>query len=247
MAKPSSTWDGVFAEFRPLTIALGEVGYAYNRLQEQFFNVFLHAFALERRRGFAQQLQFYPYVLALWHTIPNDRAQRDLAVTAMAKLPTSLSIKEGIERLEWAKKKTDRLAEYRNLIIHTPVDYWPKKITYPVMKKMPTLVPKIGGISTKPSNLSRLGHIKDLSFWKALRNDFLNLNEFVDWTNRQILSREYEREHGPVAGASRAWPHRPRLPCVRRIDSIELAAKIPTKPVRKYRRQRRPSRGQPQV
>jgi hypothetical protein len=245
MAKPSSNWDRVFAEFRPLTIALGEVGYAYNRLQEQFFNVFLHALALERPQGFPQQLQFYPYVLALWHTIPNDRVQRDLAVTAMSRLPTSLDIKEGIERLEWAKKKTDKLAEYRNLIIHTPVDYWPKKVTYPVMKKMPQLVPKIGGISTKPSNLNRLGRIKDLSFWKALRNDFLNLNEFVDGTNRQILWREYERERGPVVGASHAWPHRPRLPCVRRIDSIELAAKIPTKPARKSRRRHRPSRGRP--
>jgi hypothetical protein len=245
MAKPSSTWDRVLSEFQPLTIALGEVSYAYNRLQERFFNVLLHALALERPEYFAQRLEFYPYVLALWHVLPNDRIQREFAVAAVAKLPTTLDLKEGIELLEWAKKKTDRLAEYRNLIVHTPIDYWPVKVTYPVMDKLPKLVPKLGGVSTKPSNISRLIQMKDLSFWKALRNDFLNLDEFVEWTNRQIFWREYEHQRGPVVGARRAWPHKPRLPCVRRIDLIESAAKTQTTSSQKSRRRRRPSRGQP--
>jgi len=109
--KRSSTWEGVLLPFRPLIIAQGEVGYAYNHLQEAFFNAFVLAMNLERpdRAPFVEA-QYYPYALGMWHVLQNDRLQRQLALAAFENLPTTLDIGSGTKRLRWAKKQTDALA-----------------------------------------------------------------------------------------------------------------------------------------
>ena len=246
MAKRSSTWDSALLGVRPFTIAQGEIGYSYNLLQERFFETFNLAMALERPAHFEKQIGFHPYSVALWHVSQNDRQQRQLALTALENLPTNLDIKGGIERLQWARKHTDRLSEYRNLITHTPVTYWIRSVDANAMAKRLDFVPKIGSIGTKPINLSRLWAIRSVRFWKALRNDFLNLGEYVDFVNRQIYWRAYEKEFGPVVGAHRAWPRRPKLPSLHRIDLIEQAVKTrsPTSPPAR-RKRRRPWRGRP--
>src|SRR5260370_617943 len=244
MVKRSSTWDTSVSAFRPEIIAHGEVSYAYNLLQESFFNVLYAALSLERPEGFATQPEFYSYVLAIWHVLTNDSLQRKLAMTALESLPTTLDIKGGIERLQWARKQTDKLVEYRNLIVHTPITYWPRsEKTADAMSKNFLLVPKIGGVSTRSINLRRLRRIKSVRFWKALRNDFLNLNDYVDFVLRQIWHRDYERQNGAsVVGASRAWPRRPKLPCVHRIEMIDRETKQAT-PIQSRPARRRPSRG----
>ena len=222
MEKRSSTWDSVLSNFRPIIIAQGEVAYAYNLLQESFFSAFMFATAVERPPD-RQHVEFYSHSLALWHVMQNDRQQRQLTIAALESLPTKLDIKGGIERLDWAKKKADRLADYRNLIVHTPLSYWPQSAVvggYLQAKRL-IMIPRFGGISTKPSNLTKLRQIKSVRFWKALRNDLLNLKDYVDFVVRQLWWRDYERRNGPVVGAHRAWPRKPRLPCVRRIDRLE--------------------------
>ncbi len=235
MTKRSSTWDASLAAFRPEITAQGEVTYAYNRLQESFFNLFYLALGLERPDQYAMQPNFYSYVLTIWHVLPSDRLQRELALAALAKLPTTLEIRGGIERLEWARRKADKLADYRNLIVHTPVTYWPR----PSKGESIKLVPGMGGISTKPVHRERLARIKSLRFWKSLRNDLLNLNDYVEFVQRQIWGREYERHNGPVVGAARTWPRKPRLPCIRRIASIERELAKAMQPPRGNRRRRR--------
>ena len=242
--KRSSTWDNALSIFRPLIIAQGEVAYAYNLLQETFFQLFVLAINLERSPfiSHTHKAAFYPYSLAMWHTLRSDRQQRDLAIAAMATLPTILNIKGGIARLEWAHKQADTLADYRNLIVHAPMRYLPRikgdKLTPPI--------PQIGGFSTKPSHRKQLRLIKSRLFWKALRNDLLNLNDYVDFVSRQIAFREYERQNGaPVFGAHRAWPHKPRLPCVRRIDLIRKTIDRQAKQVPSRGKRRRPSGGPP--
>jgi hypothetical protein len=223
MTKTSSTWDNALRDFRPLIIAQGEVGYAYNLLQDSFFRIFMFALAIERPKDFARQPEFYTYALDLWHVFQNDKLQRQLALTTIEKIPTQLDIKSGIERLQWARKVADQLAEYRNLIAHTPVTYSPKfTIAGPANTVRLQLIPQIGGLSTKPVHSARLSRIKTVRFWKALRNDLLNLNDYVEFVGRQLWWREYERQNGkPIVGASRAWPRKPRLPCARRIDQLE--------------------------
>jgi hypothetical protein len=237
MLKSSAAWDRVLAQYRPFIIAQGEVGYAHNLLQERFFHVFVLVNVLEIGDPLRQS-EFYPYSLALWHTSSNDNSQRQLAMTALKNLPTKLDISGGIVRLEWARQQADELAKYRNLIVHSPLTftfgYKDGKLTPPAIR--------IGGPSVRPTHRDRLRLIKRLQFWKALRNDFLNLSDYVEQVRRQIAWRAFERQRGGglIPGARRAWPRKPRLPCVRRIDLIEQALKAqraPPPPKRKRRRQ----------
>jgi hypothetical protein len=251
MAKSSSTWDRSLADFRPLIAAQGEVGYAYNHLQDSFCSAFVFAMGIERPRDFILQKEFISYATAIWHVIPNDRTQRQLALTALANIPTTLDIKGGIERLEWARIQTDKLADYRNLIVHAPMRYWPNLSAREPYKRFKIkMVPRIGGLSTKPTHINRLDQIKSVRFWKALRNDFLNLNDYVSFVNRQMRIREYDRHNRkPVFGAHRAWPHKPKLPCLRRIKTIDQAVKAASSPPGppKRRKRQRPLRGKPQA
>src|ERR1700733_3093097 len=174
MTKKSSIWDSALYAFRPLIIAQGEVLYAYNRLQENFFSAFMFAMASERPNGFSHNPDIYSYALTLWHSFQSDRLQRDFVLIALENIPTGLKIKEGVERLEWAKKQVDRLSHYRNIITHTPMTYAPTK---DMMKRL-ALVPRIGGVSTKSKDSDRLLQIKSVRFWKTIRNDLLNLNDY---------------------------------------------------------------------
>ena len=92
MTKSSSIWDTALRSFRPLIIAQGEVAYAYNILQEMFFGVFNLVMALERPATPIRT--YYPHALSIWSVLQNDRTQRDLALTALETLPTTLDTKE---------------------------------------------------------------------------------------------------------------------------------------------------------
>lgn len=245
MAKKSSTWDNALLPFRSLVIAQGEVLYAYNLLQDSFFNLFILTANLERpHMPHAQMARFYDHALSMWHVSQSDRQQRRLALAAISSLPTTLDIEGGIARLQWALKQTDELVDYRNLIAHTPM-----KLSWTLENNRlfpPT--PRIGSNSLTRINRERLRLIKDVRFWKALRNDLLNLNDYVDFVTRQIAWREYEKQNGaPIPGARRSWPHKPRLPCLRQKKKIDQAAKAASSPPAppKRRKRRRPSGGKP--
>jgi hypothetical protein len=104
-----------------------------------------------------RQPEFYPYALSIWHVLQNDVPQRQLALTTIEKLPTKLDIGGGVARLEWAKKKADQLAQYRNLIIHTPMQF---RFPWDGTKRAAVPIPSIGGTSTKRANIHRLRLIK---------------------------------------------------------------------------------------
>jgi hypothetical protein len=241
--KRSSVWDSALAPFHHLTIAQGQVAYAHNLLQETFFNLFVLTMNLERPpMSHAQKAKFYPYSLAMWHVLQNDRQQRQLAIAAIENLPTTLDIKGGIARLKWAQKQANTLADYRNLIVHAPMKFsWgfkDDKLTPPFAQ--------IGGFSTKPSHTKQLRLIKSPRFWKALRNDLLNLNDYIDFVTRQIAWREYERQNGAaVLGALHSWPRKPRLPCVRRIEMMRMTINRQAGQAPSRGRRRRPSGGRP--
>src|ERR1700685_1013526 len=113
MTKRSSTWDNVLLPFRPLIIAQGEVLYAYNLLQDSFFNLFVLTSNLERPNiPHAQMARFYEHALSMWHVSQSDRQQRQLPLAAISSLPTRLNIKDGIARLKWALEQTSELVEY---------------------------------------------------------------------------------------------------------------------------------------
>jgi hypothetical protein len=174
MTKKSFTWDSALSAFRPLIKAQGEVGYAYNLLQDNFFRAFIFAVAIERPGGFTNEPEFYSYALALWHVLQNDRLQRQYALTALENIPTKLDIKGGVERLKWAKKMADKLAEYRNLVAHAPMGYEPR-ITFATPTfavKRYELIPRLGGLSTRPPNVQRLRQIKTVRFGRLFVTTF---------------------------------------------------------------------------
>jgi hypothetical protein len=214
MAKSSAAWDQNLKPFREHVIALGEVLYAYNRFHDRYFDVLLAALILDRPDSFNINAAAYSYALALWNLYPNDRMQRDLAFVTLAELPTSLAIQKGIEGLKWAKTSAAKLSDYRNLIAHTPIRN-DRLIVNGIALSI--LVPQMGGAATKPANTIKLANIKNLRFWKALRNDLLNLSDYVELVVHQILARDCDAKNGRPAGARRAWPHRPILRSIRQI------------------------------
>ena len=216
--------------------------YAYNLLQETFFQLFILATRLDRSTISRAQIPgLHYYSLAMWHTLRSDRQQRDLAIAAITNPITSLDIDGGTTRLKWAREQANTLADYRNLIIHAPMRYTP----HTNGDKSTSLVLQIGGFSTKRSHRKQLDLIKSPRFWKALRNDLLNLNDYVDFVTRQIAWCEYERQNGArIPGARRSWPHKPRLPCVRRIEMIRKTIDRQAKLV-PLRGKRRPPSGGP--
>jgi hypothetical protein len=233
MVKRSSRWNTTLLAVRDHVLAQGEVVYAYNLLQEKFFSIFLTALMLQRfGNDIAITPEFYSYALALWHVAQSDHQQRNLAFASISKVPTNLRIKPGIERLEWAKKTTDKLAAYRNIVAHTPVTFFPE-----VRRKHIIGIPKFGGISMRAVHADRLRQIKGLRFWKTVRDDFLKLGEYVEFVNRQILTLDYQQKRGPVVGMRRAWPSRPRLRSLGPIQKLE--ARMP-KAVAAPRQARRP-------
>ena len=92
---------------------------------------------------------------------------------------------------------------------------------------------------------SRLGELNfPIMELKAVRNDLLNLNDYVDWVMRRIAWRDYEQKHGgPIPGELRSWPHRPKLPSIRRIGLIEQIAANPHPDPRLRPKRRQPSGG----
>jgi hypothetical protein len=71
--KRSSNWDGVVRQFHDLILAQGEVLFAYNRLQDNFFTVLYVAHSLERPEDIFTDPQFYPHVLSVWNVLQNDK------------------------------------------------------------------------------------------------------------------------------------------------------------------------------
>jgi hypothetical protein len=206
MAKRSSRWNNTLAAAQPLVRVQGEIVYAFNQLHERFFFTFMIGLGLEMPSKIAMDVRFYSYALALWNVVPSDSVQRQLSLIAISEIPTTLNIRDGIAALKWAKERADDLAVYRNIVAHNPISFVPKP-NKPFFDPMP----RFGGGGTKSKHADRIAKIKSVRFWQTVRNDFLNLAEYVDFVGRQIQQREYEREHGPVVGARHTWPRKPRL------------------------------------
>ena len=206
MAKRSSRWNNTLAVAAPLVRAQGEIIFAFNQLHERFFFIFMTALGLETLSSAALDVRFYSYALDLWNVVPSDSVQRQMALIAISQIPTSLNIRNGVAAIKWAKERTDDLAVYRNIVAHNPIGFVPKPNT-PFFDP----IPRFGGGGTKTKHADRIAKVKSVRFWRTVRDDLLKLTEYVDFVNRQISWREYEREKGPVVGARHAWPRRPRL------------------------------------
>lgn len=238
--RPSSRWNNTLAAARSLILAQGEVVYAYNLLQDRFFRTFLIALSLERPDEFGAEIRFYDHALALWHVIQSDNQQRKLAITAVSTMPTTLKLKSTIKRLEWARTKADKLVEYRNMIAHNTIMFRGQQKGTQIIG-----VPTFGGDSTRAVHKRRLKQINGLRFWATLRNDFLNLSEYVEFLNRRVWFLDYERRGTQVVGAQRTLPGRPRLRSLRLIRLLEASQPKAVAARRQVRRKSSPAKSSP--
>ena len=239
MAKPQSKWGPTLAAARKHIIAQGEVIYAHNLVHDEFFKTFLIALSLERGDEFGADVRFYDHAMAIWHTSQSDSQQRKMALAAISTVPAKkIKLKAMVQRLEWARKRTDKLAEYRNLLAHNPVTFrgMPKG-------KMIISVPQFGGYATKSRD--RLAQIKTLAFWATLRTDCLKLSEYLRAVNFFVLAEDYRTRRGAeLIGAPKTLPDRPRLRSLRLMRQIDHALTMATHAPKQHRR-RRSSRASP--
>jgi len=207
----------------------GEVMYAASHLQEAFYHLFAIALSLERSSDFGAEVIFYNHTLAIWHILQSDKQQREMALVAISTIPTKLSLRPAIRRLKWATTKAGKLMEYRNVIAHSPVMFRGRQ-----KGKRFEFIPSFGGFSTRPIARDRLNMIKGLRFWRTMRNDLLNLSEYVAAVNDQIRRLEVASRGSQLMGVPNSWPGRPRLPSLRRLQEIEqMLAPAARKPRRR--------------
>ncbi|MFN3658325.1 MAG: hypothetical protein ACK4UO_13820 [Pseudolabrys sp.] len=226
----------------PYVLAQGGVVYGHNALHEAFFQTFRVALSLERPDKFAADLRFYDHALAIWHTSQSDKQQRDMALAAMSTLPCqTVNLKPAIARLDWARRRADKFAEWRNIVAHNPIMF--------------TMVPKgrmmeaqaiFGGYITRKTSRDRLAKVSGLRFWRQLRDDLLNLSEYVRRVNGHVLFLHAKKGGVDLLGAPKTWPDRPRLKCPPLIHQIEdsLGRASPTRSSRVRRRASRKSPSQ---
>jgi hypothetical protein len=234
--KNVSGWKSTLEAAKKHTSIQGEVVYAANLLHDRFFEIFLTALSLERRSDemgfFGARIFAYDHALAIWHVLQSDSLQQELALAAISTVPTALTIGPAVVRLRWAKDQTRKLAAYRNLVAHSPVMF-----KYQQKGKRGAFAPNFGGQSTRSAHRARLELIGGLQFWRTLRNDLLKLSSYVERVTDQIHHLCAEREKAQLIGPPRAWPDRPRLRSLSRLQEIEI--KLSRAARKRTRRKRR--------
>jgi hypothetical protein len=234
----SSKWGPTLLAARKLILAQGEVIYAFNLLHDRFFRLFNIALSLERPDKFGAHIRFYDHALAIWHVVLSDNQQRKMALVAISTVPTKLKLQPAIKRLEWARTKADKLAEYRNIIAHNTIMF--RGID--VKGNRIISVPAFGSDITRPIHRARLKEIK-FGFWAILRTDILVLSDYVEALNQQILRIDSEAANAELVGVPKTWPDKPRLRSLRLIRLLEQSQ--PKVSATKRRARQRSSHGSP--
>ena len=110
----------VAEHFQPYAIELGAFVYGWNQLHDNLADLFWSVVG-----GVDGSVP-----LAIWHALTSDRTQRQvLAAAAKARFRAKFvkrelrhNYKETAERIEWLLEETNKLANRRNMVIHSP--YW---------------------------------------------------------------------------------------------------------------------------
>ena len=218
MAKETKNqvWDRSLLVARKHVIALGEVVHASSLLQDSFYQIFSLAISLERPAIWSASITFHGHANAIWHSGTSDQQQREMAFAAISSLPIETSLSQLIKRLKWAKTKAAKLNEYRNLIAHNP-------ITFRVKQKGKSLKwqATFGGQGIRPLHQQRIELIGGLRFWRTLRNDLLNLHDYVHDLMGQGRRIAMEAQKIDFIGVPKTWPNKPRLRSLKRLQEID--------------------------
>jgi len=233
--------DDALERVKAHTTLQGEISYVSNRLHDAFYDSFLIALSLDRHALLNIEHDFQKHALEMWHVIRSDSSQRELAITAISTVPTKLNLSPALHRLKWAKGKAEELWRYRNILAHTQV-LFQNHGTRENIK----LVPFFRSISTRPGHERFLDSRLDLTIWRGLRKDIVYLSEYVEAINSKIrwldaehrgLGMRVGSEVYPAHSLGNAWPDRPRLRFLARLQALDQKLDQATqRPKRRSRR-----------
>lgn len=233
MAKKESQhviWKRTLEGARELILLQGEVIYAANLLQDEYFRLFLTAIRFDRPTRLTES---HLHALAIWHTILADSSQRDMAFAAISTLPTDLNLEPAVKRLDWATKSAGKLAAYRNLVAHSAILFGARPVGGGKWK----FGPHFSGWGMRPAHARRMAVIQDdTAIWQIIRDDLLALTKFLGSVRVQIHRLEVESRGGELLNEPRTWPRKPKLrslPLFLALD--QKAAPATRKPKRRSR------------
>ena len=109
-----ATDDLVKAKMEPYVMALGKVAHAWNYLQEALGQLFCAVTGLENDNTGQ----------AIWHSVANDRAQRDMlraAINATEDKRLNSDLPKAKDDINWPLGKANTVAEQRNNAVHGPM------------------------------------------------------------------------------------------------------------------------------
>jgi hypothetical protein len=183
--RPSGAWAPSISHthraFLPFATALGQLTLAWNDLHETLAMLFCSVMG----GGFSNQY------LAVWHSIPSDRTQRNALVAAVEAGLIEGGHPQLLEDVKWIRARAEELEEARNNALHSPL--WG---TPPMGKAPPIIRPAIG-----------LGHIRAN---KLAGKDLLA--EYRYCRDATTVVRNFAIEIDKVMSKGGEWPKQPKLP-----------------------------------
>jgi hypothetical protein len=211
------------SSIRAYAAVSAEAIWAWNRLHSTLFDLFWQFLGREETNN------KYEVSYAIWHTFQSDKSQREMirSVAEATLPPTSLKLKQ----IKWLLKSVDRIAPFRNAMVHVPVTFRRGQAGRPSPIDLDI-------ISGRKQLISRLEAAGSGRFWTTVAGDLFVLGQFASG----IIYQD-EQDFTEPSGRKIRFraPHRPRLLSLRRINEIERLISAPqTKKVSK--RQRRPQR-----
>jgi hypothetical protein len=178
-----ATDDLVKAKMEPYLIALGKVAHAWNYLQEALGQLFCAVTGLESDNTGQ----------AIWHSVTNDRAQRDMlraAINATGHKRLNSDLPKAKDDINWLLDKANTVAEQRNNAVHGPMGL------------------SIGSKEIELTPLAHYGHPRAVKLvGKDILTEFAWYEQYAD-----TLTRFARWMRTAIATDGVPWPDRPQMP-----------------------------------
>jgi hypothetical protein len=178
-------------KMEPYVAALGRVAHSWNRLQEDLGQLFATVTGLMDGCG-----------LAIWHSTPNDRAQRDMLRAAIEfsthpRLTTVLP--KAKDDIKWLLKKANAVADKRNTAIHAPM-------TVTIDKSEIVLFPIVFHGNPRAKKLVGKDILAEFEWYEKSADTLILFarnvraaieNDDAPWPNRPQMPILQQKEHKP--------------------------------------------------
>lgn len=211
---------GSRASIKQYAALTAEMLWAWNRLNSTLLDLF--RFLLNAQGADVTE----EAANAIWHAFQSDKAQRDMlrAVADATLPPRSTKLKQ----IRWIINSINRIAPYRNAVIHVPVIFQ----IYKPGRPHDIHLDSTGARDEARRRLEFAG--SRATFWNAMAGDLFTLGQFAGSLHRQGKPINEAEPNGEVYSSL----HRPRLLSLRRIAEIDRQMSLPQASAIRPRQQR---------